>query len=540
MPTGSAFLQIWSDERLRENFLSYVQKDDLKPYRLACKDFAARAAPNLFKEKKVTFRKNVFTSPRWMAMLNRLGHHVQTFHFNMPHSKHTSLPPLIDGMGDDVTFIYDPYTGSSEKQYDFVPPYGSPELYDLLTKHYPTLFHAAANAPSFIRVFASLTNVKHLKVSCPGQDRSEAYMRSAVDYALISLRIAVERNRLLKLDTLSLLSVHPMAPFYLNPLSGFGARPNSVRRWSQVRNLSIYVDTPPTSTPADHLKLLHNYLQVFAPRLEEIDFRWQGMHAPWPLSLHNEPPPQNVRAAVIYSNTIHLGLPPLHMPRLRSSYAENITIDASQISAFVEDHHHMTRLHERCSMDFQKSHLRSGTWDEALAPFSRISGADKWEKAMSKAKKESIERLNKTMDVRTPTDLEPAPELDMLKPVCFDPDSHRVAKTSKLPHLGLHKAGIKTKDIILETEAKTKEILLGTEAKTMELLQGTEDRVKEMFRASIFSCWGRRSPSVVSSRKSNMYLLPSAKFEMSIRRDDYLLPATRYEGSILGRASRCA
>ena len=538
MPSGSAFLQIWSDARLRGAFLAHVPDDDLKSFRLVCKDFAFRAAPVLFKEKKVTFRKGLFTSPSWLAMLDRLGHHVKSFHFNMPHTTNTSLPPLIDDLGNGVDFVYEPYTGSTKKQYDFSPPYGTPELYHLLTKHYPTLFHAAANVTSFIRVFACLTNVKHLKVSCPGQNRSEAYMRSAVDYALISLRIAVERNKLLKLETLSLLSVHPMAPFYLDPSSGFGTLPNSEKRWKQIRNLTIHMDTPPTCTAADHLKLLHKYLCLFASRLEDVHFRWQGMHAPWPLSLHNEPTPQNQRAAIIYAKQTHLRLKPLHMPNLRSSYAENIAVDASQISAFVDDHYHMTRLHDRCSVDFQKSHLRSGTWDDALAPFSRISGADKWEKAIDMAKKESIERLRKPM---RPGLTRSAPEvaLEMLRPVCYDPSTQKAGQTGRAHHFA------KTKDL-------TKGILLNTDAKTKEFLHGTEERVKDMFRASIFSCWAKsrspslasksRSPSMAPARKQETYvMLPGTKFDgYSAAKETYLLPSTRYEGSLLGRASRCA
>ena len=546
MPPGSAFLQIWSDAKMRNTFLSYVPRDELQSFRLVCKDFAFRTAPALFKEKKVTFRKGLFTSPSWLAMLDRLGHHVKTFHFNLPHMKNASLPPLIDDSGEAVDFVYEPYTGSTKKQYDFVPPYGTPELYDLLTRHYPTIFHAAANVPSFIRVFASLTNVKHLKVSCPGQDRSEAYMRSAVDYALISLRIAVERNKLVKLDTLSLLSVHPMAPFYLNPFSGFGTLPNSARRWRQVRNLVIHMDTPPTCTPADHLKFLHSYLCLFASRLKDFHFRWQGLNAPWPLSLHNEHVPQNQRAAAVYTKQTRLDIAPLHMPNLRSSYAENITVDASQISAFVEDHHHMTRRHDRCSMDFQRSQLRSGTWDEALAPFGRISGADRWEKAMERARKESLERLRK-FNRPSLTRSGPDASLELLRPVCFDPRSERVAK-----HANKHSSNslsTKTKDL-------TKELLFGTEAKvrTKELLHGTEDRVKDLFRASIFSCWGgkSRSPSVASKarspqmavlggRQDEFHILPSTKFEgYAAAQEMHLLPSTRYEGSIMGRASRCA
>lgn len=481
MSSGSAFEQIWSDEKLRSSILSRLHKDDLKTARLVCKTFSTSIAPVLFCEKHVTFQRGLFTRPSWLALLDRLGPHVQTFHFHMPHGTHTALPPLIDDFGQDVPFIYEPYTGSTRKAFDFVPPYGSQEVYDLLTKHYPTIFHAAANVPSFIRVFSSLTNVRHLKISTPGQARSEAYLRSAVDYALISLRIAVERNKLVKLDTLSLLSVHPGAPFYLNPFSGFGARPNSLRRWKQIKKLTIEMDTPPTSTLPDHLKFCHHYLQVFAATLVDFDFRWQGAHAPWPLTLHNEPMPNNDRCRSIHTRRSHLSLSRLRMPNLRNMYAANIAVDAWQISAFVERNRDMMSRHNLCSLEFKESTLRSGTWDEALAPFSRISGSDRWAAAVEAARKEADDSVmvEETLEVpliMSPLDLDPDPPvagLELLKPVRYEPlGPGRLSKFS--PHLGLHRASARTKD----------------------LLQDTEEHMRELFRASIFSCW-RRGGSVL-------------------------------------------
>ena len=484
MAHTSALPQVLSDECLRHTLSSYLSQDDLKSLRLVSKDVAEKIAPVLFFEKKVTFHRGLFTKPSWLALLDRLGHHVNTFHFHMPHSTSTSLPPLIDDTGKDVPFIYDPYTGSTKKPYDFVPPYGSQEIYDLLTKHYPTVFHAAANVQSFLRVFASLTNIRHLKISTPDQPRSEAYLRSAVDYALISLRIAVERNKLLNLNTLSLISVHPGTALYLNPHSGFGARPDSLKRWRQIRKLTVEMDTPPTSTLPDHLKICHHYLQVFAPNLIDSSFRWQGVNAPWPLSLHNEPMPSNERCLAAYPRQHFLTVQPLVMPRLRNMYAANMAVDAWQISDFIEHNRDTMRRRQKhgcsSSFEFKESVLRSGTWDEALAPFSRISGSNKWDAAVKAAKKEAG-KASPTVEIEvlevpvmmSPVDMD-FDDTELLKPVRYDPSlPNKVAKLSS--QLGLQRASARTKD----------------------MWQGTEDHVRELFRASIFSCWRRAGGSVL-------------------------------------------
>lgn len=52
---------------------------------------------------------------------------------------------------------------------------------------------------------------------------------------------------------------------------------------------------------------------------------------------------------------------------------ENIVVDASQVSSFITAHRHTIR-----EFNFEDTHLRSGTWDQALAPLTRISGSEKW------------------------------------------------------------------------------------------------------------------------------------------------------------------
>ncbi|MCJ1413056.1 hypothetical protein MMC19_007158 [Ptychographa xylographoides] len=323
-----------------------------------------------------------------MAALARIGSHVRTLKFNLPHGPETFLPPLLDCItGEEVTFIYEPSclpTRNSAVRLS-VPTYGSWEMTDLLVKQYPPLFHAAANVSAFIRAFSFLINLKHLKISCPGQESAHRYRRSTVDYALISLRIAVERSPLRDLDTLSLLSVHPGAVLYLNPTMGFGALPNSTRRWRQIRKLAIHMDTIPysTSDPADHLKLLHAYLQTFSSSVRRLVFRWNGPKGPFPLSLNAEPCLRTPSPPTACPRRCHLALRPLKFPKLRFMEVENATLDASQVSGFIIAHRRSIT-----EFNFEDSNLRTGTWDEALAPLTRISGNEKWK-----------ERSEEVMDV---------------------------------------------------------------------------------------------------------------------------------------------
>ena len=450
MSTGSAFLQFWWTEKTRNTFLSYVPKDELARFRLACHDFSVRAAPLLFEDLEITFRASIFTKPARMAALDRIGHHVQSLTFTMPHSPETFLPPLLNPItGEEETFIYEPYVQSLKDSASrlSVPTYGSWEMTDLLVKQYSPLFHAAANVPSFIRAFSAIPSLKHLKISCPGQEPEQRYRRSAVDYALISLRIAVERSRLTALDSLSLMSVHPGAVLYLNPILGFGALPNSANRWRQIEKLSIRMDSVPfgLKSATDHLKMLHSYLQLFTSSLREFKFRWHGPKGPCPLSLGTESCLQNKISALACPRRCHLALRPLRFGKLRDMEVENVVLDASQISTFITSHRHT--LNE---FNFEDTRLRHGTWDDALAPLTRISGSEKWK-----------ERSEEVMDV--PLMLSPMGlEVGQIQKVFHD---HSRRRSSRPSGGGWQKAG----------------------AKSRELFWGTPDHMRKFLRISMFS-----------------------------------------------------
>ncbi|KAJ5823641.1 hypothetical protein N7447_005981 [Penicillium robsamsonii] len=111
-----------------------------------------------------------------------------------------------------------------------------------------------------------MSGLQNIQISCEGQVPSHRYRRSVVDYALISLRMAIEQAPLKHLHTLSLLSIHPGAALYLRPALGFGAPPGTCKRRSQIRKLTVHMTSfghePGQLT--DHLKLLHAYLGSFS------------------------------------------------------------------------------------------------------------------------------------------------------------------------------------------------------------------------------------------------------------------------------------
>ncbi|KAI9803564.1 MAG: hypothetical protein M1825_001907 [Sarcosagium campestre] len=325
----------------------------------------------LFEELTITFRPGTFTRPARMAALERIGRHVRTLTFCMPHSQETFLAPLLDPLtGEERTFIYQPQISCHDSHglLTRAPKYGSWEMTDLLVQQYGPLFHAATNVPAFIRALTAMQCITHLKISCPGQDPAQRYRRSAVDYALTSLRIAVERAPLKKLSTLSLLPIHPGGIFYLSPTSGFGASPCGVRRWSQVRKLAMHVDAwafDDSSVRTDHLKLLREFLSTFSAQLERFFFRWRGMKGPCPFTLDAQHPFPKEGSRKHQRR--------IRFRRLRYFELANVRVAASEVCSTINRHRRTLR-----ECDFDEVELRRGSWDDALSVLTRISGSDRW------------------------------------------------------------------------------------------------------------------------------------------------------------------
>jgi len=387
----SAFARFWQTDLTREAFLEYATQDDLRSLRLLSRDIAEDVAPTLFKTLRVNFDISTFSRRSRMLGLDGIGHHIKHFQFILPHSDATFLPPLIDPETlDEITFQYEaqnvhtsrpPSSSSSE------PPslckYGSWEMNDLLVRQYPPLFHAATNITSFVRAFSAMPCLRHLTISCPDLPTGHRYRRSAVDYALTSLRLAIEAVNPPFLDTFSLDPIYAGAIFYLRPQNGIGTCPASTRIWHRIKNVEIkmqnFADTEDDTT--DHLKILHTYLQIFRS-MEKLSFTWLGEPGPCPLSLDAEPctsRPSSLDCSI--SCPLTAALPacrPIKFRKLRSMKLENATLDASQASRFITTHRKCVR-----HIDFASCTLRSGTWDDALAPLEQMAVNDDWRSEVS-------------------------------------------------------------------------------------------------------------------------------------------------------------
>lgn len=289
------------------------------------------------------------------------------------------------------------------------PKYANTELGDILTQQYPPLFHAATNVPSFINALRLIPNMRHLTIRCPGQDPRERYRRDIVDYALISLRISVERAALTKLSKLSLSSLHPSAFNYLRHIPGFGSVPSAGRRWKQIKKLHISVEAWDFYGPSpglDHLKVIDDYIRNFAADLEKLSFTWVGRKGPCPIALSADPlfaPPRSTKKLFHEVTSPMSPLPtrpprrPIHFPKLRYMQMRNATMNAPQLKELISTHSKTVK-----EFDFENVVLiNNGNWEEALAP---LDHDDMWSRSSLHAASEySLVTSDSSEDLPSPS-----------------------------------------------------------------------------------------------------------------------------------------
>ncbi|CAI7572717.1 unnamed protein product [Penicillium glandicola] len=431
MASEQGLILLWKTKRIQQVLTSHLANNDLAACRLVCRKFAVYLGPVLFADIEVHFRSSTFNRPSRMVALERIGEHVQTMTFKISHDRETVLPPILDPIiGTEQTFIYKPQRcqlgGNS-------PRYGSRQMTELLVKQYPPLFHASTNIPSFIQALTMMSGLQHLRISCEGQVASHRYRRSVVDYALISLRMAIEQAPLKYLHTLSLLSVHPGAALYLRPAPGFGASPASCKRCSQIRKLTVHMTSfgHEPGQPTDHLKLLHAYLGSF-PSLQILVFHWEGERGLSPLSLPTEPSLNSAakgKPAQACPQRCALPLRLLKFQHLQQMELVNATMDASQVASFIQEH---------------RSSLREFN-------FENVVGSEEWKQG---------QRNTDTVDV----------------PIVLSP------------------AGVSQKQLQMAICAlqqqkgpRTLRSLAKARSRTRELLLGSPDHMKRLLRSSVFS-----------------------------------------------------
>ncbi|KAL0942220.1 uncharacterized protein CTRU02_200106 [Colletotrichum truncatum] len=375
---------LWQKEHahIGEKILDLLPRGDVASLRLASSACCNIATKPLFRRVRVTFTANTFTKQSRIHALARIGHHIEHLHFHFAHTEATFLPPLVHPhTGREICFLYTPHTSMASVLAR--PKYANTELGEILTQQYPPLFHAATNVPSFINAMRHFSNVRHLTIRCPGQDPQERYRRDIVDYALMSLRIAVERAPLEKLVKLSLSGMHPSAFNYLRHVPGFGAVPSAGRRWKQIRKLSISVEAWDFYGPSpglDHLKIIDDYVRGFSGTLEKFNFTWLGPKGPCPIALSADPlfaPPRHSQKLFAEVTSPMSPLPPapsrklMHFPRLKYMQVRNATMTATQLSDLVSAHRRTVK-----EFDFDNVVLiNGGNWDDALAPLMERSNS---------------------------------------------------------------------------------------------------------------------------------------------------------------------
>lgn len=414
-------------DKIRKKFLSLLDKEELKKLRFVCLDFSGKIEPHLFRHLSVTFNSKTFSSVARTTNLAMIGRHVESFTFNMPHTKSTVLPPLIDTeTGDELPIVYSPKTYTKEP----LPPverdaqFGSPQVAKMLAEQYPPLFHAASNVPAFIKAFCALPNLRHVKINCPRKEHPQTHRRNIVDYALISLRIALEQAPLNLLNAISIISLHEEGLLYLQPDS-FASTPRSRKRWLSIKHLNMRLQNHDSCAvkKTSALKLLHVYLSNFSG-LRTFRFQWQGEKGPFPLSLHNEP---RLVPATTPGQTYSLPhLRPLNLPTLCRFTIQNCVIDASQIGEFTMRYRRQWR-----EFDFEGIELRSGTWDDALAPMARWAESTKRRvpKAPKEPEGEEVPLLFCDDPLRPSR---PIPQEEITKQLSFDFSSKAGMKPSPL------------------------------------------------------------------------------------------------------------
>ncbi|KAK3116126.1 hypothetical protein LTR53_003862, partial [Teratosphaeriaceae sp. CCFEE 6253] len=288
----------------------------------------------------------------------------------------TALPPLVEPeTGEELSFTYTP---QFQRPHVGRPKYGDLGTTEILTRQYPALFHAATNVPAFARALSAFVNLQHLHISCPGYDDSSRYRRSVVDFALISLRIAVERSRLNALDSLTLSPIHPGGLHYLTPAMGYGATLRSAKAWTRIQHLTLHTASVPGAKDVcrpQHLKILETYLRSFEPGLTTLDFQWLRDAGPLPTqsesasreTTHEHPANRAGHAVDTQRRHESPQSPrPVRFPRLEKVKVKNVATPSTAIKSFIDLH--KPSLQE---LDLEATELTSGTWDDALSPLTR-------------------------------------------------------------------------------------------------------------------------------------------------------------------------
>lgn len=298
------------------------------------------------------------------------------------------LAPLVDPWtGRERAFVFPPPPsphedndagGRRRKRAERGPRYGDWETTALLIKQYPSLFHAAADIGGFEEMMSGIVNLRSLTVRCTGTDglgggggggAGGGWMKTTVEYALVSLSLALETAKMESLTRLSLLHVHVRGLRALSSTRRNDQGRASSRDWRRnVRRLEMTVLSDPGSGSRDSTTL-HEFLIGFSG-LQKFDFRWEGERDSSPMPLYRT---SDTACHPATRRTHRYQQHDTPFPLLTHLVIDNAIMSAKQIQDILVSH--WATLED---LVLESIALTGGTWDEALAPLGDISGYNQW------------------------------------------------------------------------------------------------------------------------------------------------------------------
>ncbi|KAF8475784.1 hypothetical protein BDZ91DRAFT_649855 [Kalaharituber pfeilii] len=366
--------KLFSNNRIRHAVLSHLDPSDLASLRQVSTLFCKKFTPAAFKTLTVTFRPLTFDSARFVAF-ERIGHHVKKFRFVFPHTEETYMWPMLDPQsGKLVNLVFKPGARLGERKNGAI--FGSKRMDELVLQKYGILMRAAVDTGSFVEALRMMPNVTKIIVSCPGMPIGEPGRRSIVDYALWSLRIAIERSGPQGLRSLHLDPVHMTGLQYFLPgAMALGSKIDGHKAWTNIRSLTLNISAWRPLAKAGNgsryitnLKFLHQYMEYFK-FVRKLKFAWTPeARGVCPLTLDKllYPPGNSIQHQWAGPNRA------LNFNKLCKLKLTNVAADAAALKAFLFRH---VSTFKRWSLD--GVYFVNGTLDDALPPVKVTTVRDK-------------------------------------------------------------------------------------------------------------------------------------------------------------------
>ncbi|KAI5797398.1 hypothetical protein DFH27DRAFT_612102 [Peziza echinospora] len=348
-------------KRIRKKVFSHLFSRDFRTLRLVSPKLRKLSNKATFSSIVIRFHVSTFNKHR-LAILEGIGHHVRELNFIFSHTERTHMYPVLDpNTRKQISVTFDP---STNRETNKGSVFGDRQLDDLALQNYGIIIFAAIDHAAFTQAIKSMKKLVSIRISCPGYPMGQPGQRSIVDYALWSLRIALERARPEGLRKLILSPVHLSGIQYLLP-GTFPAEESveSKEVWNSISSLTMDLSSwRQLATSGDdlvyatNLGFLHQFLE-HSKNIKQFEFSWMGGgKSVCPLTLDT----------LLYTEASGISAPshrPLTFPRLASVKIRNIAVESRLLKAFLERHREHVREWDLLDMTFTDGNVM-----DALGP----------------------------------------------------------------------------------------------------------------------------------------------------------------------------